>query len=134
MKAIINQKRKYMKNNTILKTDLIPLKNGNEVIENSNIESSFQIINNLLNQDTDNKNQSLSIRGSLLIECTKLSLNEELNIHRCNVDNANTKTISKVEIESDFVKEMLNLLDEYENIRRKQRIIEGKIKYLKNNN
>ena len=67
MKAVINQKRKYMKNNTILKTDLIPLKNDNEVIENSNIESSFQIINNLLNQDTDNKNQSLSIRGSLLI-------------------------------------------------------------------
>ena len=100
MKAVINQNRKYMKTNTILKTDLIPLKNDNEVIENSNIESSFQIINNLLNQDTDNKNQSLSIRGSLLIECTKLSLNEELNIHRCNVDNANTKTISKVEIET----------------------------------
>ena len=42
--------------------------------------------------------------------------------------------ISKVEIESDFVKVMLNLLDEFENIRRKQRMIEGKIKYLKNNN
>ena len=67
MKAVINQKRKYMKNNTILKTDLIPLKNDNEVIENSNIESSFQIINNLLNQDTDNKNLSLSIPSKLPI-------------------------------------------------------------------
>jgi len=115
MKAVINQKRKYMKTNTILNTELIPLENDNEVIENTNQENnpplelseqeiefqkSFQIINNLLNQDTDNKNQSLSIRGGLLVECAKLSLNEELDIHRCKVDNANTKTISKVEIET----------------------------------
>jgi hypothetical protein len=106
MKAVVNQNRKYMKTNTILNTELTPVENNdNEVIENSlreltDNEKSFQIINNLLNQDTDNKNQSLSIRGGLLIECAKLSLNDELNIHRCNVDNANTKTISKVEIET----------------------------------
>ena len=76
MKAVINQKRKYMKTNTILNTELIPLENDNEVIENTNQENnpplelseqeiefqkSFQIINNLLNQDTDNKNQSFIV-------------------------------------------------------------------------
>ena len=85
MKAVVNQNRKYMKTNTILNTELTPVENNdNEVIENSlreltDNEKSFQIINNLLNQDTDNKNQSLSIRGGLLIECAKLSLNDELD-------------------------------------------------------
>ena len=45
MKGAINQNRKYMKTNTILNTELIPLENDNEVIENSNQENSFQIRN-----------------------------------------------------------------------------------------
>jgi len=110
MKAIFNQNKEIMKtalkinkavdsSNKAINTEI------EEVVENSireltDNEKSFIIINNLLSDDVDNKNQSLSIRGGLLIECAKLSLNEELNIHRCKVDNDNTKTISKVEIET----------------------------------
>ena len=55
-------------------------------------------------------------------------------MNKIKIKKLENQLISKVEIESDFVKEMLNLLDEFENIRRKKRMIEGKIKYLKNNN
>ena len=53
-------------------------------------------------------------------------------MNKIKIKKLENQLISKVEIESEFVKEMLNLLDEFENIRRKQRMIEGKIKYLKN--
>ena len=112
MKAVFNQNREIMtKSNSKLKIEY-PVENSNKAIDtdiknvenNSNEEltetlKTFQVINNLLNNDVSNKNQSLSIRGGLLIECAKLSLDADLGIYQCIVDNDNTKTISKNEVE-----------------------------------
>ena len=83
MKAVFNQNKEIMKtalkinkavdsSNKAINTEI------EEVVENSireltDNEKSFIIINNLLSDDVTNKNQSLSIRGGLLVECAKLS-------------------------------------------------------------
>tara|TARA_Y100001972_G_C7603375_1_gene302373 strand:- start:872 stop:1033 length:162 start_codon:yes stop_codon:yes gene_type:complete len=51
-------------------------------------------------------------------------------MNKIKIKKLENQLIPKVTIESEFVKKMLFLLDEYENIRRKQRTIEGKIKHL----
>ena len=51
-------------------------------------------------------------------------------MNKIKIKKLENQLIPKVTIEIEFVKKMLFLLDEYENIRRKQRTIEGKIKHL----
>jgi len=110
MKAVFNQNKEINMKSALKINKAVDSSNKainteiEEVVENSireltDNEKSFIIINNLLSDDVTNKNQSLSIRGGLLIECAKLSLDAELGIYQCIVDNDNTKTISKNEIE-----------------------------------
>ena len=109
-----SDKGTIMKSNTIKKIDTVEL---SVAPRETGATDQFTALKKILVENAKNFNEGLSLKANLLIECSLITIDDELSIHKCVVNSEKDNTISNEQLEKWIESIYINGLNKtYDNL------------------